>query len=67
MTSKKFFDDEDDIIEDIDPASQYEVGENDDLWITNWKNTISEDGLGDRIFENNNRHIINLNRSSITI
>ena len=31
MTSKKFFDDEDDIIEDIDPASQYEVGENDDI------------------------------------
>ena len=24
MTSKKFFDDKDDIIEDIDPASEYE-------------------------------------------
>ena len=35
MTSKKFFDDEDNIIEDIDPASQYEVGENDDPGITN--------------------------------
>ena len=34
MTSKKFFDDEDDIIEDIDPASQYEniIGD-DDTWI----------------------------------
>ena len=33
MTSKKFFDDKDDIIEDIDPASEYENIGDEPSWI----------------------------------